>query len=333
VAVGDFNGDGIPDLAVTGDGVMILLGNGDSTFQPPVSYPAGYGAIAVGDFNGDGILDLAVADYGDGLTNPGNTVFILLGNGDGTFQAAVGYQVGFSPTAVAVADFNGDGKLDLAVTNAGTECCPGGSVSILLGNGDGSFQPQVLYKVGAGPTSVAVGDFNGDGKPDLVVTNRGNDLGNISVLLNHGDGTFAPQVTYAAGDHPASVAVGDFNADGKLDLAVADSSSNTVSILLGDGNGVFQPAVDYPIGSSGIFIIAGDFNGDGKLDLAVTNSAFSISVLPGNGDGTFQPQAAYATGNTPAGVASGDFNGNGKTDLVVANSKSSNISILTNTSH
>jgi hypothetical protein len=116
-------------------------------------------------------------------------------------------------------------------------------------------------------------------------------------------------------------------------LAVADSSSNTVSILLGDGNGVFQPAVDYPIGSSGIFIIAGDFNGDGKLDLAVTNSAFSISVLPGNGDGTFQPQAAYATGNTPAGVASGDFNGNGKTDLVVANSKSSNISILTNTSH
>jgi hypothetical protein len=334
VAVGDFNGDGIPDLAMNGYDTLILLGNGDGTFKPPVSYPAGNGAVAVGDFNGDGKLDLAVADYGDGLTNPGNTVSILLGNGDGTFRAPASYRVQFSPSALAVGDFNGDGKLDLAVTNQGSGCCAPGTISILMGNGDGSFKPQVIYPVGDGPSSVAAADFKRDGTLDLVVTNAGNSsiFGNtISVLLGRGDGTFQPQVTYAVGTSPMSVAVGDFNADGNLDLAVANYYSDTVSILMGHGNGTFQPAANVAV-SGPYSIIATDFNGDGKLDLAVANAtSYTVSILVGNGIGMFQAPVAYATGSVPASVASGDFNRDGRPDLVVANSRSSNTSVLINT--
>ncbi|MGO4884880.1 MAG: FG-GAP repeat domain-containing protein [Bryobacteraceae bacterium] len=333
VAAGDFNGDGIPDLVVNGHGAVILLGNGDGTFQPPLSYGGGNGAIAVGDFNGDGIPDVASADYGDGLTNPGNTVYIILGNGDGTFQPPVGYTVDLAPTAIAVGDFNGDGKLDLAVTEQIYSCaCYAGRVSILLGNGDGTFQPQTIYGTGIDPLSVAAGDFNGDGKLDLAITNLGESQGNVSILLGRGDGTFEEQTTYPAGANPSSVTAGDFNKDGKLDLAVANASSHNVSILLGDGKGTFQPPVNYEIGSGGSSVLATDFNGDGNVDLAVTNEGSStISILIGNGNGTFQPQVIYATGIAPAAVASADFTGNGKRGLVTANSKSSNISILTNT--
>jgi len=294
--------------------------------RSPSGYAAGTapGFVAVGDFNGDGKLDMVVAN------SSSNNVSILLGNGDGTFQAAVNYSVGTDPDFVAVGDFNGDGKLDLAVANANSN-----NVSILLGNGDGTFRPSVNFTVGSEPSSVVVGDFNGDGKLDLVVANVQSN--NVSVLLGNGDGTFQTALHYSTAVFPSSVAVGDFNGDGRLDLAVANFGTESVSILLGNGDGTFQPAVNYGAGFPPSHLAVGDFNGDGVLDLAVadiTNTGPSnVSVLLGNGDGTFQPAVGYGAGsnNDFASVAVGDFNGDGKLDLVVAHAGSNatnNVSIL-----
>jgi FG-GAP-like repeat/FG-GAP repeat len=347
VAVGDFNGDGKPDLAVaspglydpttgtvTNTGVSVLLGKGDGTFQPAVNFAVRGTpkSVAVGDFNNDGKPDLAVANQGSydptgTLTNTG--VLVLLGKGDGTFQAAVNYAPGKASVSVAVGDFNGDGKPDLAVANKGD-----GTVSILLGKGDGTFQPAVDYAVRGTPGSVAVGDFNGDGKPDLVVANPGlfdaggpPTTGSVSVLLGKGDGTFQPAANSDAVSPQGSVAVGDFNSDGKLDLAVANQGSYDptgtltnagVSVLLGKGDGTFQAAVNYGAGAAPVSVVAGDFNGDGKLDLAVANNRDgTVSILLGKGDGTFPSGVNYGAGAQSLSIAVGDFNNDGKPDLAV----------------
>ncbi len=233
------------------------------------------------------------------------------------------YTVGTGPISIAVGDFNLDGRLDVVVVNSGDN-----NVSVLLGNGEGTFQPAVDYPVGSYPKSVAVGDFNGDGKPDLVVANSVNN--NVDVLLGNGDGTFQPAVNYTVGTFPVSVAVADFNGDGKLDLVVANVDSNNVSVLLGNGDGTFQtPAVNYAAGTGPESVAVGDFNGDGKPDLAVANfSSGNVSVLLGKGDGTFQAAVNYAAGTNPFSVAVGDFNGDGKPDLAVANFGSGNVSVL-----
>jgi hypothetical protein len=224
------------------------------------------------------------------------------------------FGAGPNPYSVAVGDFNGDGKLDLVVTNAN-------KVGVLLGNGDGTFRPAVYYGAGSSPTGIAVGDFNGDGKLDLVVANAGSN--SVSVRLGNGDGTFQSPMNYGTGSasQPLSVVVGDFNGDGKLDLATANFNANSVSILLGNGDGTFGAAVAYNVGSSPRSVAVGDFNRDGNLDLAVANEFSSnVSVLLGNGDGTFQPAVYYSAGiNGPYSVAVGDFNGDGKLDLVVVN--------------
>jgi len=270
-------------------------------------------SVAVGDFNRDGKLDLAVANAGS------NNISVLLGKGDGTFKAAVNYGAGSGPSSVAVGDFNRDGKLDLAVANNG------GNISILLGNGDGTFRATVNYATGNSPSSVAVGDFNRDGKLDLAVANSGasNGVSNISVLLGRGDGTFQPAVNYNAGFGSLSVAVGDFDGDGNLDLAVASFGSSDVNVLRGDGDGTFNAAVSYAADAP-TSVAVGDFNGDGKLDLVVanivTNQGFgNVGVLLGNGDGTFQAAVDYGVGSNPYSVAVGDFNSDGKPDLAVAN--------------
>jgi len=335
---GDFRGNGKLDLAVTnfaGKKVSVFLGNGDGTFQPRVNYDVGRlpgSGIAAGDLRGDGRLDLVVANFGS------NDVSVLLGNGDGSFQAAVNYDVETNPTWVVAADLNRDGKLDLIVANSnctnGGPPCGAGTVSILLGNGDGTFQPQLVYDAGTNPDGVTAGDFNQDGNLDLAVAN-GNSVApsTVSILLGNGDGTFQPPVSYPLNTNGASVATADFNHDGKLDLAVVDNIG-LLSILLGNGDGTFRPRVDYPAGSfpwgyAGI----GDFNEDGNLDIAVANGAAyggpeNLSVFLGNGDGTFQPQIQVATGTGPHGVIVGDFNGDGRLDLATPNYNDNTVTVL-----
>jgi len=229
------------------------------------------------------------------------------------------YGVGSQPLFLATADLNGDGKLDLVVVTLS------GSVSVFLGNGDGTFQKPVNYATFE-PVAVIVGDFNGDGKLDLAVLCQPS---TVSVFLGNGDGTFRPAVNYPTGyltDHGITV---DVNGDGKLDIVTANQRTNTVSVLLGNGDGTFAPHVDYGIGEVPTNVAAGDFNGDGKLDLVVSNyGSASVSILLGNGDGTFQPKTDYPAGSGPGGVKVADLNGDGKLDLVVPNQTSATVSIL-----
>ena len=334
IAVGDFNLDGKPDLAVANqlDGnVSILLGNGVGGFVGAVGSPVGVGrapvSIVVGDFNLDSKPDLAVVNNSD------KTISILLGNGAGGFAGAAGSPIGVgnNPYSVAVGDFNKDGKPDLAVTNASDD-----TVTILLGNGAGGFAEAAGSPIGVGrmPTYIAVGDFNRDGKPDLVTANAGD--GSVAILIGNGSGGFATAVPYSAGtgSSPFGLAVGDFNLDGKLDLAVPDNGSNTVSILLGNGDGTFAGPVPYTVAiiSEPWGIAVGDFNLDGKPDLATANfGSTTTSILLGNGNGTFPASIDYAAGTNPISVAVGDFNQDGFPDLAMANYGSLNISIFLNT--
>jgi hypothetical protein len=327
VLTADFNGDGIPDLVILGSGISVLLGNGDGTFTAGPS-PSAFlpGAIAVGDFNGDGILDLAVAPALDEGTSE-----VLLGYGDGTFTNAGGILENantVTSNAIAAADFNGDGKLDLVETCASGNEQPCNLLLILSGNGDGSFTQSCETPLAFfGSQSMAVGDFNGDGKPDLAVTNSG--ANGVNVFLNGGGCLSVVNTMPATGAGPSSIAAADFNGDGKLDLAVANSGSNNVTILLGNGDGTFTAAASPATGMAPNSLAVGDFNGDSIPDLAVANSGSSnVTILLGNGDGTFTAATSPAADTGSTSVALADFNGDGGEDLVVANSADSSATAL-----
>jgi hypothetical protein len=354
VALGDFNNDKRLDLAVVNfhdSTVSVLLGKPDGTFGPAVNAGTGVSpiALAVGDFNGDGKLDIAtVNSYDDDIS-------VLLGNGDGTMQAArsvtlpgefpPGYTGGTAlpqrPTSVAVGDFNTDGKLDLTVTGFTSYSYPGypgwstdyhNYANVLLGHGDGSFTSSDAKLLNGRFSSVAVGDFNGDAKPDLEV------LEDVSatILLGNGDGTLQAPVS-STNTLAIAVAVGDFNADGKPDLAA--QSYHSLSVSLGNGDGTFQTATAYDLGPTPLSVAVGDVNADGKLDLVATSysgDAFSgftsyAHVLLGYGNGTLAAaQATTLASGRPFAVALGDLNGDGLIDVATANYDTNDATVLLN---
>jgi hypothetical protein len=290
------------------------------SFAPALNYDTGGtpAGLAVGDLRHSGHLDAVV-------TLPAaNAVSVLLGNDNGTFQRSGSFPTGPHPSAVALADFDGDGNPDIVTAN------DDGTLSLLRGNGDGTFQPHREVAAGGAVSALAVADLNGDGKPDLVLTDP---LANQAVvLLGNGDGTFQRPQAYAVGSFPDAVAVADFNGDGVPDLAVANQNDNTVSVLLGNGDGSFQPALSLPTGAAPSGVAAADLNGDGRPDLVVATSGDnSVSVFLGNGDGTFQDPQTYAVGNRPSAVAVGYFNDDAVPDVAVANKYDNSVSVLLGT--
>lgn len=359
IAIGDFDGDKSPDIVMAnGDStVSILLGNGDGTFKAQYTVQAvpSTGAystyltmsVAVGDFNDDGKLDLAVLCDNptfSAISSQMGSVNILLGDGTGHFSAPSVIPLdGGEPMQLLAADFNNDGKLDLAVLNVGSA-----SVTVLLGAGNGSFSPLPDSPIGSKPSQgtssvAAVGDFNKDGKLDLAIAGVSGADGVVSVLLGKGDGTFLPPTNWTTCapsqfqetcGGPTAVAIGDFTGNGNLDVAVDDGDPGGIFVLLGNGDGTFQTP---PVHSGGAacggcpparaFFASGDFNGDGKLDLAEATGSYGggydLYLYFGGGDGTFALPLPLTIGSArdfsvAVSVIASDLNGDGFPDLALA---------------
>ena len=343
IAIGKFNGDGKRDLAVANSGsdnVSVLLGKGAGAFGKAKNFAVGKApsSIAIGKFNGDAKPDIAVADAGS------DSVSILLGKGDGTFGPSMGFAAGGGGVrswnrSIAVGDFNNDTDRDLAVATTS-------GVSVLLGNGDGTFGPPTSFPAGINPASVVVGNFNADANLDLAVANSGaidcdsrpargaqassctGGFGTVSVLLGQGDGSFGTATDFPVGfmTSPVSMVLGNFNNDAKPDLALVDYFPNAdgVSILLGKGAGAFGKAKGFPVGNAPSSLAVGDINQDSRDDLAVTSTdvSKSVSVVLGRGGGSFGAATNYSTGvggfGVPTAVAIGNLNAGSNPDLAVA---------------
>ncbi|CAF3940451.1 unnamed protein product [Rotaria sp. Silwood2] len=334
LTVADFDSDDQLDLVATnyGDGNVAIYHNfANGTFQSSKLYSTGYitglSSIAVGDFNNDRQVDAVVANYEN------DNIAFFLGFGNESFGDVISYTTGLysGPCSVAVGDFNNDGRLDIVNANNADN-----SIILFLHYGFGAFvNKKKMYSTASDKPSrsVAFGDFNNDTRMDLVVANY--ESFTITVLLGNSDGAFSNQTTYFTGPEssPYSVAVGDFNNDARLDIAVANKWTFNVGIFLGHGDGTFSDQSTYPTGpnSKPTTVAVGDFNNDTRLDIVVTNyGGYSIGVLLGNGDGTFSNQTEYQTGyySWPWGIAVGDFNNDARLDVVVSNQYGDNIGVF-----
>jgi gliding motility-associated-like protein len=363
VAIGDLDGDGKPDLAVVNNGsnTVSVLRNTSATgsiaagsFAAKVDFATGTSprSVAIGDLDGDGKPDLAVVNNGSNTVSVYRNSSATGSIAAGSFAAKVDFATGTSPRSVAIGDLDGDGKPDLAVTNSISytvsvyrNTSVSGSITA------GSFAAKVDFMTGTEPVSVAIGDLDGDGKPDLAVANVGSGINTytVSVLRNTSAtgsiaaGSFAAKVDLATGLNPISVAIGDLDGDGKPDLAVANFSSRTVSVLRNTSAsgsivaGSFAAKVDFATGTAPRSVTIGDLDGDGKPDLAVANDASNtVSVLRNTSAsgsiaaGSFAAKVDFATGGGSGSVAIGDLDGDGKPDLATANYNSSTVSILRN---
>jgi hypothetical protein len=324
IAVGDLNGDGRSDFAVTSKTSPNLtifrnLGNGNFI---PTTYPTASGPnfVAIGDLNGDSRADVAVTN------SDSNSVSVFLNTNNYSLATKVDYPTGLQPRGLAIADINGDGKADLMAVNTSSA-----SVSVLLNSGNGTFSTKTDYITGTNPEAVATGDVNGDGKADFAVTNNGSN--SVSVFINTGNGIFGSKIDYATGSTPRDLIMADLNSDGRLDLAVVNNGgSGTVSVLLNNGDGTFPAiGVSYAVGIGPRGMAVADVNGDGKPDLAVANrTSTTVSILRNQGDGTFAPKVNYTAGTLSSKVALGDLNGDGKADMVVANETANTVSLYLN---
>jgi hypothetical protein len=316
-AIGDFNGDGVPDIAVAdfdSSVVQILIGKGDGSFADPVAYAAGANPtdLAIGDVNGDGLADVMSLNLSDG------TVSVLLGRGDGTFMPQPATAIGGNQLhALVVADFDGDGILDAAVSSGGQS--DQGRIFVLLGKGDGTFKNPVAYAVGKQPGYLTIGDFNGDGIVDLAVSNSGDNT--VGVMLGKGDGTFAVPANFTfANNAPRGLAAADLNGDGITDIAVllANGSLGKVAFLAGKGDGTFTLAATLSAGQAASRVLAGDINGDGHADLVMAGGINgTLTTIAGHGDGTFDAVVTYPANDATFAVAMGDLNRDGRVDLAI----------------
>ena len=340
LALADFNGDGKLDLAVANSGsnnVTILLGDGAGGFRPAAGSPfaAGHSPsdIAVGDVNNDGNLDLAFANH------DANYLTVLTGDGKGSFGPAPGspftVQSKPHPHGIVMADFNGDGKPDLA-----TDDWQNNRITVVFNDGRGGFlSPGVSFAVGKMPYhKLRAADLNKDGRADIVTTNF--EGGNVTILLADGKGTFKePKGSpFEANQRPFGVAIGDVNADGNADLAVAhysghitDPSGDRMSILLGAGDGTFRLAWSQLVpGKAPTNVAIGDINSDGIADVVFGNygNASVTVVLGSRREFLLAPGSPFKVGSHPSSVAVGDLNGDGKADIVTANEEDNDISVL-----
>ncbi|HET6548757.1 MAG TPA: FG-GAP-like repeat-containing protein, partial [Solirubrobacter sp.] len=308
LSTADFNRDGDPDLLAVGPrGAWVLAGGPGASFRVPLrnlAVPGGFPfSGAAGDLDGDGDPDVMIAD---GMLN--NVTVQLLGADGTTFTGLPSIPVGFVPSSVALADFDGDGLGDAAVTTAADD-----AITLLMSSGGGLFAPVPAGTVGRGPNAVVAADFNRDGDPDLATANPDSD--DVSLLLAGGGAAFSPAVSHPVGSLPLDLVAADLNRDGNPDLAVANSGSDNVTVMLGLRQ---RPALAFPAGDGPAGVVASDFDGDGNPDLAVADqTGNAVSILPGDGNGGFGAPITSPVAGGPAALATGDFDGDGRPDLAV----------------